>query len=82
MLVPEDKTKMTEGAFDTRVKQKMGKGAAVVTDFVDGPNMKGKVQQEIQTQSRRVGWASARDRSAQRPAIAQRLSRAQTQKWA
>lgn len=45
---PEEKNKT--GAFDTRVKQKIGKGAAVVTDFVDGPNVKGKVQQEIQTQ--------------------------------
>jgi hypothetical protein len=45
---PEEKNKT--GVFDTRVKQKIGKGAAVVTDFVDGPNVKGKVQQEIQTQ--------------------------------
>ncbi|HEV3023566.1 MAG TPA: hypothetical protein VGX76_13925, partial [Pirellulales bacterium] len=38
------------GFYDTKVKQKLGKGAAVVTELVDGPNVKGQVEQEVQTQ--------------------------------
>lgn len=45
---PEEKT--DSKFYDTKVKQQTGKGAALVVDFVDGPNMKGQVQQEIQTQ--------------------------------
>jgi hypothetical protein len=45
---PEDPNKT--GFYDTNVKQKLGKGAAVVTDLVDGPNVKGQVEQEVQTQ--------------------------------
>ena len=45
---PEEKT--DSKFYDTKVKQQTGKGAALVVDFVDGPNMKGQVQQEIKTQ--------------------------------
>jgi hypothetical protein len=45
---PEDPNKT--GFYDTKVKQKLGKGAAVVTELVDGPNVKGQVEQEVQTQ--------------------------------
>jgi hypothetical protein len=45
---PEEKT--DSKFYDTKVKQQTGKGAALVVDFVDGPSMKGQVQQEIKTQ--------------------------------
>jgi hypothetical protein len=45
---PEEKT--DSKFYDTKVKQQTGKGAALVVDFVDGPNMKGQVQQQIQTE--------------------------------
>lgn len=45
---PEEET--PTGEYVTNVKQKYGKGSAVVTDLVDGPNIKGQVEQEIQTQ--------------------------------
>ena len=45
---PEDPHKT--GFYDTKVKQKLGKGAAVVTELVDGPNVKGQIEQEVQTQ--------------------------------
>ncbi len=35
--------------YDTKVKQKQGKGAAVIEGFVEGPNSKGQVEQQIQT---------------------------------
>jgi len=41
-----------EGAtasYDTQVRQKVGKGSALVTGFVDGPNAKGNVQAQIKT---------------------------------
>lgn len=45
---PEEKT--DTGFYDTKVQQKKGKGAALVAGYVDGPNMAGQVEQEIQTQ--------------------------------
>ncbi len=36
--------------YDSQVKQKVGKGAATVVDLVDGPNVKGDVQQQINQQ--------------------------------
>ncbi len=36
--------------YDSQVKQKVGPGAASVVDLVDGPNVKGNVQQQIQQQ--------------------------------
>ena len=45
---PEEKT--NTGFYDTKANLKRGKGAAVVVGSVEGPNMKGQVQQEIQTE--------------------------------
>jgi hypothetical protein len=42
---PEDKDKA--GFYDSKVNQKVGKGAGVVTDLADGPNRKGEVTEEI-----------------------------------
>jgi hypothetical protein len=36
--------------YDSQVKQKVGPGAAVVTGTIDGPNVRGNVQQQIQQQ--------------------------------
>jgi chemotaxis protein histidine kinase CheA len=44
---PEVKGKT--GFYDSKVNQKVGKGAAVVTDLVDGPNKKGEVTEEIKS---------------------------------
>jgi hypothetical protein len=45
---PEDRTKT--GTYATKVNQKVGEGKQVIVDFVDGANVKGDVQQDIQTQ--------------------------------
>jgi hypothetical protein len=45
-----DEPDVKTGEYDSRVKQKVGKGTAKVTDLVDGPNSKGKVEQEIRSQ--------------------------------
>lgn len=42
-------------SYDTQVRQKVGKGSALVTGFVDGPNAKGNVQAQIKTE-----WESAK----------------------
>ncbi len=42
---PEERT--DTGQYDTRVRQKLGRGASVVTGLVEGPNVKGQVQAEI-----------------------------------
>ena len=36
--------------YDTKVRQKVGRGAVSVTGQLDGPNAKGRVEQEIQSQ--------------------------------
>ncbi len=38
------------GNYASRVRQKVGKGDAVVTELVDGKNIKGEVQQQIKTE--------------------------------
>lgn len=45
---PEEKT--NTGFFDTKAKTKTGKGSAVVVGSVEGPNIKGRVDQQIQTE--------------------------------
>lgn len=45
---PERKT--NTAMYDSKVKQKTGKGTAVVVNMTDGPNVKGDVQQQIQEQ--------------------------------
>jgi len=54
---PEERTET--GAYDTRVRQKLGRGSAVITDLVTGPNVKGEVQQEINAQVEAAKSASA-----------------------
>jgi hypothetical protein len=64
---PEERT---DAKFhDSLVKQKTGKGAAVVVGFADGPNAKGQVTQEISAQ-----LEAARSESAD-PLTDQRLPR-------
>ncbi len=43
---PESKTKTS--TYDSNVKQKVGRGTARVVDLVDGPNIKGNVESQIQ----------------------------------
>jgi hypothetical protein len=45
---PEERTKT--GSFESQVRQKVGKGGAQIADLVEGPNIKGKVEQEIKLQ--------------------------------
>jgi tetratricopeptide (TPR) repeat protein len=47
---PRPEEKGDTNAYDTKANLKRGKGAAVVVGSVEGPNMKGQVEQEIQTQ--------------------------------
>jgi len=65
---PEDRTKT--GTFASKVNQKVGPGAGVITDFVEGPNVKGDVQQQIATQLNEIA-ASETD-----PLTGQQLPRA------
>lgn len=44
-LRPEDKTDTS--SYDTRVRQKVGRGSATMTDLVTGPNARGRVEQQI-----------------------------------
>ena len=41
-------------AYDTRVRQKVGRGTATITDLVDGPNVKGRIQKEIASEFKSV----------------------------
>lgn len=45
---PEQET--DDGFYDTKVKQKVTRGTAVVTDRIDGPNIRGEVQEQINQQ--------------------------------
>jgi hypothetical protein len=45
---PEQKTETS--LYDSQVRQKVGKGSGMVTDLVNGPNIKGKVEADIQQQ--------------------------------
>jgi hypothetical protein len=56
---------------ESQVNQNIGKGRAVITGEVDGPNMKGQVQQAIQEQM------EASKREASDAVIRQRLPRNQ-----
>jgi hypothetical protein len=57
--------------YDARVRANVGKGSAVVTGQVDGPNVKGQVMEEIKTQVE----AAKKDQSD--PLTGQRLPRQQ-----
>lgn len=45
---PEEETETA--SYDTRVKQKTGEGAAIVTGLAEGPNAKGQITQQIKEQ--------------------------------
>jgi hypothetical protein len=47
-LQPEEKTDTS--LYDTRVRQKVGRGGAVMTGLAPGPNTKGRVGEEIKNQ--------------------------------
>ncbi|MDI9445639.1 MAG: hypothetical protein QM844_15835 [Planctomycetota bacterium] len=64
---PEEKTET--GFYDTRVKQKIGTGSATIIGQADGPNVKGRVLQEIEEQLQ-----SARSESAD-PITGQQIPR-------
>jgi len=68
-LGPENEA--TGSFFDTRVRQQVGEGKAVITDRIDGPNVKGQVQQEV-----KAGISSA-SREESDPLEGVRLPRAQ-----
>lgn len=67
-LRPEEKNKT--GTYDTRVRQKVGRGKAVIQDFVNGPNVKGDVREGIKAE-----MEAARHEEAD-PLTGQRLPRA------
>lgn len=54
---PEEET--PTGFYDTKVKQQTGRGAATVVGQVEGPNVQGRVEQEIQTQFQAVKGRAA-----------------------
>ena len=64
---PEERGKT--GSYDSNVKQHVGKGAAVVTDLVDGPNKKGEVTELIK------GEFESAKQSGDDPLTGQRLPR-------
>jgi hypothetical protein len=45
---PEEEDEV--GLYTSNVKQQVGKGKAVITDLVDGPNVKGEAQQKIKAE--------------------------------
>ena len=64
---PEEKA---ETAFyDSHARQKVGKGAASLAGFVDGPNVKGNSEEEINRQ-----WESLKSKSGD-PLTGQRIPR-------
>ena len=60
---PEQKTGTS--FYDSQVRQKVGKGSGLVTDLVDGPNVRGKVEAEIQKESDAVRHGSTDPLSGQ-----------------
>ena len=69
---PEDD--IDAGMYDTKVRQKVGRGAVSVTGQLDGPNAKGRVEQAIQSQFEAA--QASRGRSLGRYQDAARLPRA------
>ena len=47
---PRPEAKTATATYDSQVRQKVGRGSGTVTDLVSGPNVKGKVEAEIQQQ--------------------------------
>jgi hypothetical protein len=56
-------------SYDSQVRQQPGRGRAVITDLVDGPNIKGAVLEEIKSE------ISAGERAADDPLTSERLPR-------
>lgn len=56
-------------SYDTRVRQRVGRGTSTLTDLVEGPNRKGQVEQQIATE-----FENARH-EASAPVTTQRLPR-------
>ena len=64
---PEEKA--DTAFYDSHARQKVGKGAASLAGFVDGPNVKGNSGEEIKRQ-----WESLKSKSAD-PLTGQRIPR-------
>jgi hypothetical protein len=47
---PRPEAKTDTNSYDSHVRQKIGKGSATIEGMVEGPNMKGNVQNQIQEQ--------------------------------
>ena len=58
--------------YDDKVKQNVGKGSAVITGLVDGPNSKGQVVEEIKTQVEAAKHEDADPLTGQRLPLATR----------
>jgi hypothetical protein len=58
--------KTATASYGSRVRQRVGKGAAVVVGTVEGPNVRGNVQQQIQQQFEAVRQGSTDPLSGQR----------------
>ncbi|MBX7165184.1 MAG: hypothetical protein K1X74_02430 [Pirellulales bacterium] len=61
---PEERTDTK--SYDSQVKQKVGRGASVLSELVEGPNAKGQVLQEIQSEFNEAA-ASETDPSVDQP---------------
>ncbi|MEX0865994.1 MAG: hypothetical protein WD030_01465, partial [Pirellulales bacterium] len=59
------------GLYDSKVDLKVGRGDAIITGEADGPNIKGRVNEAIQTEFRQAGQSQAD------PLTGQRLPKAQ-----
>jgi len=70
-LGPRPESPTATKFYDSKVNQKLGKGAAVATGPADGPNIKGHVQAEIKAQVEAAAHDSAD------PLTGQRLPRSQ-----
>jgi len=66
---PRPEAEEDTATYDSQVRQKIGQGAAVVTDLVDGPNVRGDPKAEIQQE-----FESAR-RSTTDPLTGRRIPR-------
>ena len=73
-LRPEEKTDTSD--YDTRVRQKVGRGGAVMTGLAPGPNTKGRVGEEIKNQWQEVrGDAADPMADQQLPAVTATMPR-------
>jgi chemotaxis protein histidine kinase CheA len=61
---PEQKT--DTATYDSHAPQKIGRGSATIVDLVDGPNLRGKSQREIQAEIQAAEQAQSDPLSSQR----------------